>query len=66
MKMTQVNNNPHIGASFDDFLEKDGLLETCEDQAIKEILADQIKVAMEEDGPFDRRAPCPTGRPKRI
>ena len=32
--------------SFDEFLEKDGLLAETEDAAIKEIIADQIKVAM--------------------
>lgn len=39
--------NREIGPSFDDFLAKEGILETCEEQAIKQILADQIKVAME-------------------
>ena len=38
-----------MGASFDRFLADQGLLEECEDQAIKQILADQIKVAMEKD-----------------
>jgi len=42
--------NKHIGSSFDDFLAQDGLLETCEEQAIKEILADQIKLAMRSEG----------------
>jgi antitoxin HicB len=32
--------------TFDEFLEKDGLLAETEDTAIKEIIADQIKVAM--------------------
>jgi antitoxin HicB len=32
--------------TFDEFLEKDGLLAETEDAAIKEIIADQIKVAM--------------------
>ncbi|MBL8238590.1 MAG: hypothetical protein JNM66_14285 [Bryobacterales bacterium] len=36
-----------IGSSFDDFLAQQGLLEECEEQAIKQILADQIKAAME-------------------
>ena len=34
------------GETFDEFLEKDGLLAETEDAAIKEIIADQIKVAM--------------------
>lgn len=33
--------------SFDDFLAKDDLLAEAEDAAIKEIVADQLKVAME-------------------
>jgi antitoxin HicB len=32
--------------TFDEFLEKEGLLAETEDAAIKEIIADQIKVAM--------------------
>lgn len=32
--------------TFDDFLAKEGLLAETEDAAIKEIIADQIKVAM--------------------
>lgn len=32
--------------SFDEFLEKDGLLARAEDAALKEVIADQIKVAM--------------------
>ena len=34
--------------TFDEFLEKEGLLAETEDIAIKEIIADQIKVAMDE------------------
>ena len=40
----------NIGSSFDAFLEEDGLLETCEEQAIKEILADQVQAAMKSEG----------------
>jgi len=36
--------------TFDEFLEKDGLLAETEDAAIKQIIADQIKVAMDEQG----------------
>jgi antitoxin HicB len=32
--------------TFDEFLDKDGLLAETEDAAIKQIIADQIKVAM--------------------
>ena len=37
-----------VGSSFDEFLAGEGILETCEEQALKQILADQIKAAMEE------------------
>jgi len=43
-------NNPHFGEALDDFLAADGLLEECETQAVKEILADQIRAAMEAEG----------------
>jgi antitoxin HicB len=36
--------------SFDEFLEKNGLLAETEDAAVKEIIADQIKVAMDKKG----------------
>jgi hypothetical protein len=36
--------------TFDEFLASDGLLGETEDAAIKEIIADQIKVAMEKKG----------------
>jgi antitoxin HicB len=38
-----------VGSSFDAFLAEEGILEHCEEQAIKQILADQIKAAMEKD-----------------
>ena len=44
------NLNPRIGSSFDDFLAAEDLLEACEEQAIKELLAEQIKRAMQEKG----------------
>ena len=36
--------------SFDEFLAADGLLAETEDAAVKEIIADQIKVAMDKNG----------------
>ena len=36
--------------SFDEFLARDGLLAETEDAAVKEIIADQIKVAMDRNG----------------
>ena len=47
--MTRKTKNPRIGSSFDDFLDKQGMLEVCEHQALKEILADQVRQAMEEN-----------------
>ena len=44
-----LNNKGKIGSSFDDFLAEQGILRECEEQAIKQILADQIKAAMEKD-----------------
>ena len=38
-----------IGSSFDGFLAEQGILQDCEEQAIKQILADQIKAAMDKD-----------------
>jgi len=43
-------DDKNIGSSFDEFLAEDGLLEICEEQAIKEILAEQIRQAMESEG----------------
>ena len=36
--------------TFDDFLNELGILESCEDQAIKEIIAEQLSCAMKEKG----------------
>ena len=36
--------------TFDEFLEKEGLLGEAEDAALKEMIADQIKVAMTQKG----------------
>lgn len=36
------------GETFDEFLANEGLLAEAEDTAIKEIIADQIKIAMDE------------------
>ena len=42
--------SPHIDRSetFDEFLAKDGIRAETEDAAIKEVIADQIKVAMDK------------------
>ncbi len=39
-----------IGSSFDDFLAEEGILEECEAQAIKELLAMQIRQEIERSG----------------
>jgi len=36
--------------TFDDFLASQGMLEACEDHAIKELIAEQLAAAMEEQG----------------
>ena len=38
-----------IGSSFDTFLAEEDILEICEEQALKQILADQIIAAMQKD-----------------
>jgi predicted XRE-type DNA-binding protein len=38
-----------IGSSFDKFLAEQGILQECEEMAVKQILADQIKAAMQKD-----------------
>jgi len=47
--MTKSSKNPHIGSSFDDFLGEQGILEECEHQALKEMLADQVRKAMSDN-----------------
>lgn len=44
-----MSNNPHIGETFDDFLSDLGILEECEDVAIKQILADQVAELMQKN-----------------
>ena len=48
-KKTASTKKGRVGSSFDEFLAEEGLLEWCEEQAVKQILADQIKAAMEKD-----------------
>jgi hypothetical protein len=42
------DNNPHIGSSFDDFLEEEGLSAEIEAVALKRVIAWQIEQAMKE------------------
>src|SRR5580700_6228121 len=48
-KKGQPKAQARIGSSFDDFLADQGMLRECEEQAIKQVLADQIKAAMEKE-----------------
>jgi hypothetical protein len=50
--LTEPKKNGTIdrSESFDEFLARDGILAETEDAAIKEIIADQIKVAMDKKG----------------
>lgn len=43
-----MKKNRHIGSSFDDFLEHEGLLAEAEATAVKRILAHQIEKEMAE------------------
>src|SRR5436853_4967990 len=48
MKKRKKKGQVDRSETFDDFLAKDGILAETEDAAIKEIIADQIKVAMQK------------------
>jgi len=50
MKKKRMKGCVDRNETFDEFLAKDGLLAETEDAALKEIIADQIKVAMSEEG----------------
>ena len=43
-----MTGDVHIGSSFDEFLAEEGLLEDCEEAALREILADRLRIAMDE------------------
>ncbi len=47
--MSKKTKTPHVGSSLDGFLDEQGMLEECEHQALKEILADQVRQAMKEN-----------------
>lgn len=48
--MTKKRTGSVSQDTFDDFLANEGMLGACEDHAIKEIVAEQIAAAMEEQG----------------
>jgi len=43
-----TRKNKHIGSSFDDFLQEEGLLEESQATAVKRVIAYQIAKAMEQ------------------
>ncbi|BBC22956.1 helix-turn-helix domain-containing protein [Pseudanabaena sp. ABRG5-3] len=45
-----MTNNCHLGSSFDDFLEDDGILNEVTEVALKRVLAWQVEQAMKERG----------------
>jgi antitoxin HicB len=45
-----MTNNFHLGSSFDDFLEEDGILNEVTEVALKRVLAWQVEQAMKEHG----------------
>jgi hypothetical protein len=47
MKKQKTKGRIDRSETFDEFLAKDGILAETEDAAIKEVIADQIKVAMD-------------------
>lgn len=48
----------HIGSSFDNFLEEEGILEKCKDEAAKRVLGWQLKKEMQKKrGQYDEREP---------
>ncbi len=48
--MAQKRKGSVSEETFDDFLASQGMLEACEDHAIKELIAEQLAAAMEEQG----------------
>ena len=48
--MAQKRKGSVSQETFDDFLANQGMLEACEDHAIKEMIAEQLAAAMEEQG----------------
>lgn len=48
--MEQYKKGSISDETFDDFLAEQGLLQACEEHAIKEMIAEQIAAAMKESG----------------
>ncbi len=45
-----TNKNPHIGSTFESWLDEKGIREDVTAAAVKSVIADQIAVAMKEQG----------------
>ena len=48
--MTRKKKGSVSEETFDDFLAEQGMLQACEDHAIKELIAEQLAAAMAEQG----------------
>ena len=48
--MTKSKKGSVSKETFDEFLAEQGMLDACEDHAIKEIIAEQLAAAMKERG----------------
>jgi DNA-binding phage protein len=45
-----MNRNPHIGSSFDSFLEEEGILHEVTTRALKRVIARQLDALMKDQG----------------
>jgi len=43
-----MSGNKHLGSSIDDFLKEEGIFEDAQAQAVKEVVALQLAVAMKK------------------
>lgn len=48
--MTNIKQATVSEETFDDFLAKEGLLGSCKDHALKELIAEQLSASMKEQG----------------
>ena len=45
-----MKSNPHLGSSFDSFLEQEGILEDVTARALKRVIARQLDALMKDQG----------------
>ena len=45
-----MKTNPHLGSSFDSFLEQEGILEDVTARALKRVIARQLDALMKDQG----------------